>query len=63
MTNDKRTITVNELAEWLGISRPTAYGLVRQDGFPAIRVSERRIVIPVDKLEEWIDREATKHSI
>ena len=63
MSNEKRTITVNELAEWLGISRPTAYGLVRQDGFPAIRVSERRIVIPVDKLEEWIDREATKHRI
>ena len=63
MSNEKRTITVNELAEWLGISRPTAYGLVRQDGFPAIRVSERRIVIPVVKLEEWVDREATKHSI
>ena len=56
--SDKLTINVPELAKLLGISRPVAYELTRREGFPAIRVSERRIIIPVDKLNEWLDREA-----
>lgn len=57
---DKLTINVPELAKMLGISCPTAYELAKREGFPAIRVSDRRIIIPVDKLHEWLDREAAK---
>jgi hypothetical protein len=46
------------MAAALGISRPVAYELSRKDGFPAIRVSERRIIIPVDSLKKWLDRQA-----
>lgn len=45
MENQKLTVTVNEMAKMLGISRPTAYELTKREGFPAIRVSERRIII------------------
>ncbi len=55
---DKLAIDVPELAKLLGICRQAAYELVKKPGFPAIRVSDRRIVIPVDKLCEWLDRES-----
>ena len=31
---DKRTYTVDEIQDILGISRPTAYGLVKKGAFP-----------------------------
>lgn len=55
---DKLTVTVPEMAKLLGVSRPLAYELAKRDGFPAVRLSERRIVIPVDKLHEWLNRQA-----
>ena len=58
MTNEKLTFTVDEMAAALGISRPVAYELSRQDGFPAIRVSERRIIIPRDSLMRWLKKQA-----
>ena len=57
MTNEKLTFTVDEMAAALGISRPVVYELSRKEGFPAIRVSERRIIIPVDSLKKWLDRQ------
>lgn len=59
MTTEKLTVTVNEMAEMIGISRATAYDLTKREGFPAIRISERRIIIPVDKLKEWLNTTAT----
>ncbi len=55
MEKQKLTYTVLEMAEVLGISRPTAYELVKRKGFPAIRISDRRIVIPVDALNKWLN--------
>lgn len=55
---DKLTVTVPEMAKLLGISRPLAYELAKKPGFPAIRVTERRIIVPVDRLHEWLNREA-----
>ena len=50
---DKLTISVAELAKQLGISKPTAYDLVSKEGFPSIRISKRRILIPIQALNEW----------
>lgn len=52
--NEKMAINVKELAKMLGISEPRAYDLTKREGFPAIRVSERRIIIPVDALNRWL---------
>ena len=38
----------------LGISRAGAYELVRSEGIPALKIGSR-IVVPKDKLREWID--------
>ena len=58
MENTKLTVTVNEMAKMLGVSRPIAYDLTKKKGFPAIRISERRIVIPVDALKKWLNDSA-----
>jgi excisionase family DNA binding protein len=54
---EKLTISVDEMAKMLGISRPVAYELTRKEGFPAIRISERRIVIPIDSLKSWLSQQ------
>ena len=53
----KRAIDVDELAEALGISKPTAYELCNREDFPAIRVTPRRIIIPVDGLQRWLEEQ------
>lgn len=55
MTKDKMTVSVEEMASMLGISRSVAYQLTHEQGFPAIRVSERRLIIPIKSLERWLE--------
>ena len=57
---EKLTLSVEEMALELGISKPVAYELTRREGFPAIRISERRIIIPVDGLRNWLNTEAAR---
>jgi excisionase family DNA binding protein len=49
------TLTVEEMAQQLGISRSVAYQLIKVKGFPSIRVGERRVIIPVKSLEKWLE--------
>ena len=52
-------LLVPEMAAVLGISRAGAYELARSEGFPALRIGTR-IVIPKDKLQEWVDKQTEK---
>lgn len=52
-------LLVPEMAAALGISRAGAYELARSEGFPALRIGTR-IVIPKDKLQEWVDKQTEK---
>ena len=47
-------LNVVQVAAVLGISRAGAYELVHSEGFPALKIGSR-IMIPKDKLREWID--------
>lgn len=47
-------LNVVQVAAVLGISRAGAYELVHSEGFPALKIGSR-IVVPKDKLWEWID--------
>ena len=51
---EKLVLNVAELAAELGISKPTAYELIKREGFPAVKVSERRTIIPVEALKLWL---------
>ena len=52
-------LSVSEMAAALGISRAGAYELARSEGFPALRIGTR-IVIPKDKLQEWVNKQTEK---
>lgn len=49
------TLTVEQVGELLGISRKTAYALVKRKGFPAIKIGGKRIVVPRDLFIQWIN--------
>ena len=53
------TLNVVQVASVLGISRAGAYELVHSEGFPALKIGSR-IVVPKDKLREWIDANTTQ---
>jgi excisionase family DNA binding protein len=52
-------MTVTETADALGISRNTAYQLVRKGDIPSVRLG-RRLVIPKTALNAWLERQADR---
>ena len=50
-------LTVLDLANLLGISRASAYELVRQENFPTLKIVQGRTIIPRDRLLEWLDEQ------
>lgn len=52
-------LKVVQVAAVLGISRAGAYELVHSEGFPALKIGSR-IVVPKDRLREWIDANTTQ---
>ena len=58
---EKLTLTVKEMQTQLGISRPEAYALVKQDDFPSFRIG-KRILISKAGLYQWIDRQTMKNT-
>ena len=51
----KLTITVDELAQQLNVSRATAYNLARRkDFYPAFRIGHR-LIISKQALNRWLD--------
>lgn len=54
-TDNRRTLTVEEAAGLLGISRGLAYALVSRGDIPSVRLG-RRIVIPRPAVDTMLDR-------
>ena len=50
-------LTVMDVANLLGISRASAYELVREDIFPKLKIVQGRTIIPRDRLLEWLDEQ------
>lgn len=48
------------VAQMLGVSRSSAYGIMKSEGFPSIKINAKRIVVPRDRFLAWIDELATK---
>ena len=47
-------LTVLDLANLLGLSRASAYELVRQENFPKLKIVQGRTIIPRDRLLECV---------
>jgi excisionase family DNA binding protein len=54
MEIERLTLRVEEAAKMIGISRNTAYELVKQGKIPSLRFG-RRIVVPRHRLEEILE--------
>ncbi len=48
-------LNANQLATALGISRAGAYHLLNTGTFPTLRIG-KRLLVPKDKLVEWIEQ-------
>lgn len=56
---DKLALSVTEAAKMLGVSRPTVYNLIHQEGFPAFSVGNRRLISAAG-LQDWVDTQARR---
>lgn len=54
MTNARLTVSVEEAAEILGISRALAYSLVARQELPSLKLG-RRVVVPRRALENLLE--------
>lgn len=50
---EKLTYSVEEAAEAIGVSRSAMYNLIHIDGFPTLKVGNRRL-ISRELLAEWV---------
>ncbi len=55
----RMTLTVEEAADELHISRPVAYELVKEPDFPSFRIG-KRILINRLGLQRWIDNQSNQ---
>ena len=53
------TLSANQVAQVLGISRANAYTLMHSKGFPTITI-RKRMIVPKDKLLAWMDEQLKK---
>ena len=51
------TLNARETAQVLRISKSKVYELAQSESFPAIRIG-KRVVIPRDKLIQWMNNQA-----
>jgi len=54
MDNERLTLTVNEVARVLGISRGLAYSMVKTGEIPSVRFG-KRVLIPRRALEKLLE--------
>ena len=52
---EKRTYTVEEVKEILGISRPTVYNLLKKNEFRWVRLDGGKYRISKKSFDEWLD--------
>ena len=45
------------ISQVLGVSISTAYELMKESGFPMLRVG-RRMVVPKEKFAQWVDAQS-----
>lgn len=49
-------VSATEAARLLGVSKPTIYQYIHQDGFPAFKLGSRTL-ISVDGLRQWVQKQ------
>lgn len=62
MENQKslNLLTKQEAADYIGVSVATLSNIMREPGFPIVRIGARRVFINREKLDKWIDEKTEK---
>ncbi|MEX0990644.1 MAG: helix-turn-helix domain-containing protein [Actinomycetota bacterium] len=55
---DRATITIPEVASLLGIGVRQAYAAAARGDIPAIRIGDRRLIVPTCALVRWMQEAA-----
>lgn len=58
----RTTLTVEETATMLGISKDLIYTLVRESAIPHVRIGSR-ILFNAQSIQNWLNEEEKKHYI
>ena len=53
---NKDLLTVEEAAEWLTISKPTLWRLIRRGEIPVVKMARRTIRLRIIDLENYIEK-------
>ena len=54
MEIERKTISVEEAGQVLGVSRPKAYELVNQGIIPVLKLGPHKFVVPIAALEKYL---------
>ena len=54
------SLNATQISKILRISLPLVYNLFHREDFPAVRVSEKRFIVPKDKFRTWLNNETAK---
>ena len=54
---ERGTLTVPEMAKYLNVGINVAYNLTHKPGFPAVRITKGKIVVPVKLLDQWLEKQ------
>jgi excisionase family DNA binding protein len=46
-------LTIEQTAEWLGLSKPTVYELIYNEGLPTVKLGKSRRII-LESLQQWV---------
>ena len=52
-------VSATEAARLLGVSKPTIYRYIHQDGFPSFKLGGRTL-ISVDGLKDWVRKQVNE---
>ena len=55
---EKLAYSVPEMATALGIGKNVAYELVNREDFPALKIGDRRIIVPIEALKVWLEKQS-----
>jgi len=53
-------LTVDEAAEWLTVSKPTLWRMIRRGEIPVVKIAQRTIRIKLSDIEAYIDKNYTR---
>jgi len=53
-------MTLDEVCEYLRISRSTLAGMIKMEKFPVIQLGEKNPRVKFEHLQKWLDEQTTK---